>query len=94
MRRYLSAFLLTAVLAIPAARLRANDDHDRDDREHHAARYYDSDARDYHEWNEHEEHAWRRYWEERHEAYRDWRKATRAERRAYWHWRHNHPDRD
>jgi hypothetical protein len=95
MRRYIGGFLLATVLAIPAAiSLRADDDdhaeHER--KEHRMKRYYDPDARDYHEWNEREDRAWRRYWEERHENYHDWARATKAEQRAYWRWRHEHAD--
>jgi hypothetical protein len=79
MRRYLGAFLLASVLAVPATTiLRADDEHEEHERkEHRAKRYYDTDSRDWHEWNEHEEQAWRRYWDERHTPYRNWEKAKR-----------------
>jgi hypothetical protein len=70
---------------VPAARAQ-----DRDDRH----RYYDSDRKDYHEWNEAEERAWHRYWESRHREYVDWARANEEQRREYWRWRHEHPDND
>jgi hypothetical protein len=60
--------------------------------EHHIKRYYDRDARDWHEWNEAEERAYRRYWEDRREAHRNWERLRREEQRNYWRWRHGHPD--
>ena len=87
MRKYLGAFMLTAVLAMPAVSvLRADDD--RDD---HPKRYYDDERRDWHQWNANEDRAWHHYWEERHEAYVDWDRANKEQRRAYWKWRHEHP---
>ena len=96
MRRYLSAFLLTAVLAIPTARvLRADDDHDnkdKDRKEHREKRYYDKDAKDWHNWDDREDRSWRQYSDEKHAPAHDWVKAKPEERRDYWKWRHNHPD--
>lgn len=85
MRRYLSLFLLGAALGSPAA-LKADDEH------HREKRYYDRDARDWHEWNEREERAYRRYWEDRHHEYREWERSRDRDRRDYWKWRHRHPD--
>ena len=75
----------TALLApVSVKTLRADDEH----------RYYDTEHKDYHAWNEGEEHAWRRYWEEQHRPYVSWEKAKEKERQEYWHWRHEHPDHD
>src|SRR6266536_5248829 len=88
MNRYLTAFLLTAALAVPMT-ARADDRHD----DHHAnKRYYDRQAKDWHEWNENETRAYRRYLEERHRTYHEWEKAKRLEQEDYWRWRHAHPD--
>lgn len=86
MRRYITLFSLGFALSLPMA-VRADDDH-----HNKVNRYYDRDAKDYHEWNEHEEHAYRRYLDERHERYRSWNKLKRDQQREYWKWRHNHHD--
>ena len=86
MRGFLSVLFLGAALLAPAG-MRADDDHHGKDH-----RYYDRDAKDYHEWNEHENRAYRRYLEENHRRYHEWAKAKREEQREYWRWRHNHPD--
>ena len=48
MRSYVRVLFMGAALLLPTA-IRADDDHH--DRDH---RYYDRDAKDYHEWNEQE----------------------------------------
>ena len=87
MKRYLMSLVLGATLLTPVALLA--DDHDHDKR-----RYYDPDARDYHEWNQREDRAYRHYLEEQHHQYRDWNKANKKEQREYWRWRHRHMDYD
>jgi type III secretory pathway component EscR len=82
MKRYLSAFLLSTALLVPQI-VKGDDDH-------HQKRYYDRDARDWHEWNEREDRAYRRFLEERHREYRHFAKASRRERQEYWKWRHRH----
>jgi hypothetical protein len=89
MSKFVTTLLLTAGLTIPIASfpLAAQErDHDRDHR------YYDTDRKDYHEWNTGEERAWHRYWEEQHRAAVQWERANEEQRRAYWRWRHEHPD--
>ena len=88
MRRFLSAFMLTAALAVPLTTV-LHADNDRDD---HPKRYYDADRHDWHEWNANEDRAWHHYWDEKHEAYVEWGHANKAQRRAYWQWRHEHPE--
>jgi len=85
MRRYLSTLLLGAAMCAPVV-IQAAD-------EHHDKRYYDSDRKDYHEWNEQEARAYR-HWltEEQHREYHDWRKANKKEQQEYWRWRHEHED--
>ena len=89
MFKYTGALLLGVGLILPAA-LPAQDEHH--DRDHDKNRYYDSDRKDYHEWNEGENRAWHRYWEEQHHAAVEWQHAKEEQRRAYWRWRHEHPD--
>ena len=53
MKRYLSAFLLSAALLVPVAGVKADDDH------HHHRRYYDRGHRDYHVYDSQEDRAYR-----------------------------------
>ncbi len=82
MRRWICGILMAGV-ALTTAQLNA------EERPH---RYYDRDARDYHEWNEREARAYRRYLEERRERYREYARLKRQQQRAYWRWRHTHPE--
>jgi len=88
MHRILSTLLLGAALAAPVA-IRADDEHHEREK---ARRYYDRNAKDWHEWNEREERAYRRYLEENRLREDRWERANAARQRAYWRWRHNHPD--
>ncbi len=83
MRHFIGAFLLSIALVSPMT-VKAE--------EHHVRRYYDRDARDWHEWNEHENRAYRRYWEEKRERQREWARLKREQQRDYWRWRHRHPE--
>jgi hypothetical protein len=67
--------------------LKADDDHH--DKDH---RYYDRDAKDWHEWNDREARAYRRYLEESRRKQIEWERANAAQQRDYWKWRHKHPD--
>jgi hypothetical protein len=91
MFRYLSALALGAALLAPVS-VKA-DDRDEHRRER-VRRYYDRDARDYHEWNENENRAYRRYLQEQRRDYRDFNRSNREEQRDYWRWRHRHEDHD
>ncbi len=90
MKSYLPTFCIGLALLLPAA-VRADDEHHEHEKDQ---RYYDADARDYHQWNQQEERAYREYLRERHEEYRAWNRLNREEQREYWRWRHNHPDHD
>ena len=57
-------------------------------------RVYDSNHRDYHNWDDREDRAYRRYYTEQHREYRAYDQENARRQRAYWKWRHNHPDRD
>ena len=63
-----------------------------DDNHHQSKRYYDRDAKDWHEWSQKEDQAYHRYLQEQRLTDRDWAKANRKEQREYYRWRHNHPD--
>jgi hypothetical protein len=57
-------------------------------------RVYDSQHRDYHNWDDREDRAYHRYYTEQHREYRAYDKENAKRQREYWKWRHNHPDRD
>jgi hypothetical protein len=82
--------LLGFALVMPA--LRAGDDDDHHRNKHQDSRYYDQDARDWHDWNGNEEKAYREYLRERNREHRDWAKMNRKEQKQYWKWRHKHTD--
>ena len=88
MHRFLSTLILGATLIAPVS-MKADDDHHDKVKIH---RYYDRDAKDWHEWNEHENRAYRRYWEEKRERQREWARLKREQQRDYWRWRHRHPE--
>ncbi len=85
----LSGLFLTAALAIsgPIVAAAAQEAHVQ-------IRYYDSDHRDYHNWDEREDRAYRNYQHERHESYLAYERRKHKYHRHYWNWRHSHPDRD
>ena len=89
MHRYLTVLFLGAALAgsVPAR----DDDHHSDNR---TKRYYDKDARDYHEWNQNENQVYHQYVTENHKRDREFAKTTHQERKDYFQWRHSHPDQD
>jgi hypothetical protein len=86
MKRYLSAFLLSAALLVPIVAVKADDD----DHERHK-RYYDRDGRDYHVYNQQEDRAYRSYLQEQKREYRSLARQKREQQREYWRWRHLHP---
>jgi len=86
MHRYLSTFLLGIALITPVAVSTA---------QVHVTykRYYDRNARDYHEWNDNEQRAYNRYQEEqRADQRREWARSNRSQQGLYFKWRHTHPD--
>ena len=86
MKRYLSAFLLSAGLLVSIGAVKADDDH----RERHR-RYYDRDGRDYHVYDQQEDRAYRSYLQENKYRYRSLARQRRERQREYWRWRHLHP---
>jgi hypothetical protein len=80
MRQLISALLVAAALAGPAACVGR-------------VRVYDEPRRDYHRWNDREERSYRAWLAERRRQYREFRLLDRREQEEYWEWRHSHPDR-
>jgi len=97
--RYLiSSFVLTVVLAAPAAiRVAATpqdnghqDDNHHDDKDN--KRIYDKSHNDYHNWDGDEDRRYHEYLLEKHRAYRPFNELNAKDQRDYWNWRHSHED--
>jgi hypothetical protein len=89
MKRYVTALFISAALA-GSVSVRADEHHS----DNQTKRYYDKDARDYHEWNQNENQVYHQYVTENHRRDREFAKTTRAEKKDYFKWRHGHPDQD
>jgi len=87
MNRYLSACLMGAGLLVTTLVVRADDDNHQQNK-----RYYDRDAKDWHEWNANEDQTYHRYLQEKSLPAHDWTKANRKQQRDYYKWRHSHPN--
>jgi hypothetical protein len=92
----LSTLLLGAALAIPVA-LKAQDESRKESTTTtttttETKRYYDSDEKDYHVWNNQEDRAYRLYLQEKHRDYVEFPRVKVTEQREYFRWRHGHPD--
>jgi hypothetical protein len=57
-----------------------------------ARRYYDSDRREWHDWNDNEDRAYRRFIQENNQAYIDFDRADNNLQVRFWIWRRSHPD--
>ena len=90
MHRYLTVLFVSAALAGSVA-AKADDDHHASSQ---TQRYYDKDARDYHEWNQNENQVYHQYVTENHKRDREFAKTSRREKQDYYKWRHSHPDQD
>ncbi len=86
MHRILGRFLLGIALLTPVA---VQADHEGKIK---VKRYYDRDAKDWHEWNEREGRAYQRYLEEKRMEHRDWVRLKREQQQDYWRWRHRNND--
>jgi cell division septal protein FtsQ len=84
--RTIGSFLLAAAIVAPAvvvAEAAAQEV---------SVRVYDSNHRDYHNWDDREDRAYRGYLTGRHREYVEYNKQNHREQRNYWNWRHSHPD--
>jgi|SRR5580704_13573051 hypothetical protein len=87
-RRYIRGALLTAALAVPVALVAAPVPQEAQVQ----VRVYDSEHKDYHNWDDHENAAWIRFQDENHRKHHEFTKADKKEQAEYWNWRHSHPD--
>jgi hypothetical protein len=59
-----------------------------------SGRYYDSDRREWRDWNDREDRAYREYLAESRRPYREFGRLNDREQMDFWLWRRSHPDRD
>jgi hypothetical protein len=86
--RYLSSLLMTAVFAVPVAMVAAPVPQQAGV----SVRVYDSNHKDYHNWDDNENRAWGLYLTNNHKKAHEFTKAPKKEQSQYWNWRHDHPD--
>ena len=90
--KYIPALFLSAALMVPASALAARAAAKQDASVQ--VRVYDSEHKDYHNWDDNENRAWGQYLSENHKKAHDFQKADKKEQSNYWNWRHTHPDKD
>lgn len=55
-----------------------------------SGRVYDSEHRDYHQWDSNENSYYQRWEAETHRNHKDFQQRSRDEQNEYWNWRHQH----
>jgi len=90
--KYVAPLFLSAALVVPAPVLAARAAAKQDASVQ--VRIYDSEHKDYHDWDDNENRAWGQYLSENHKKDHDFQKADKKEQSDYWNWRHAHPDKD
>ena len=88
--RYFASLVLTAALAAPLSMMAAP----VPQKASVQVRVYDSNHKDYHNWDDNENHAWGQYLADNHKKSHDFKKANKTEQSQYWNWRHDHQDDD
>jgi hypothetical protein len=88
--RFIASLFLAAAIAAPVSIMAAPAPQEASVQ----VRVYDSDRKDYHNWDDREDRAYRGYLTERHENYREYHKQKHKMQHQYWKWRHEHPDHD
>ncbi len=91
MKRILVTMMFGTLLTGTVA-LRADDDHDKHRERTQERRYYDSNHRDYHTWNDAEDQAYRRYLNENRHEYREFERMNKRDQLRYFKWRHEHEE--
>ena len=88
--RFIGSLILAAAITAPMTMIAApgpNDDGVQ-------VRVYDSQHKDYHNWDDHENASWGVYLTNNHKKPHEFRRASKREQSNYWNWRHEHPDHD
>jgi len=89
--KFVGSAILTLALATPAvtvAASRPQDEKTHDQESQNQKRVYDSEHKDYHNWDDNEEKQWKQYQSTEHLKYRDYSKASKKQQSNYWNWRH------
>jgi len=88
--RYITSLALAAALVVPVAIMAAPAPQDAGVQ----IRVYDSNHKDYHNWDDRENRAWGIFLTDNHKKSHEFSRASKKEQGQYWNWRHQHPDRD
>ena len=83
--KYVASFFLSASLVAPAVIFAKPTQQE-------SPRYYDSERKEYHQWNDKEQVAWQKFLAEKHRKDHEFARADKKEQQEYWAWRHSHPD--
>jgi hypothetical protein len=86
--RIIASLFLTAILAAPVALMAAPAAQDAGVQ----VRVYDSNNRQYHNWDDNENKAWGVYLTQNHKKPHDYATGSHKEQSNYWKWRSSHPD--
>jgi hypothetical protein len=89
-QRFIGSLLLAGAIFVPTAVMAGA----RPQEGSVQIRVYDSNHRDYHNWDDREDHAYRGYLVEHHRRYRSYNEQRARDQRNYWKWRHQHADRE
>ena len=90
--KHIAGLFLSAALIVPAYALATRPSAKQDAGVQ--IRVYDSEHKDYHDWDDNESRAWGQYLSENHKKAHNFQKADKKEQSDYWNWRHAHPDTD
>jgi hypothetical protein len=88
--RYIASLVLTAAFAVPVSIMAAPTPQSANVQ----VRFYDSDHKVYHNWDDRENRSWGAYLTENKRKPHEFKKAHKREQSQYWNWRHDHPDQD
>jgi hypothetical protein len=90
-----AALFITAALTVPIGAMALtpqDDNHEKHERDEH--RIYDTERKDYHNWDATEDGAYRHWLDGRHETYVEYARLDKKRQKEYWKWRHEHDEHD
>ena len=89
--KFVGSAILTLALVGPATIVAAPQPQEikaRVDVQTSQKRVYDSEHKDYHNWDSNEDQQWKQYHSTEHLKYHDYSKASKKDQANYWNWRH------
>ena len=87
---YMASLLLAAAIAAPVSIIAAPAPQGASTQ----VRVYDTDHKDYHNWDDNENKAWGVYLTDNKKKAHTFTRSSKKEQSDYWNWRHDHPDHD